>query len=91
MASSASLNLADARALLLSPLGPVARAGSNHNAVNVSFEFFPPNTPEGVAKLRDEEKYADLALLTAAIDNDALQARAFFDRRNGALNATDRI
>ena len=46
---------------------------------------------EFLAKLRDEEKYADLALLTAAIDNDALQARAFFDRRNGALNATDRI
>jgi riboflavin kinase/FMN adenylyltransferase len=46
---------------------------------------------EFLAKLRDEEKYADLALLTAAIDNDALQARAFFDQRNGALNATDRI
>ena len=35
MASPASLNLAEARALLLSPLGPVARAGSNRNAVNV--------------------------------------------------------
>ena len=42
--ASASLNLADARALLLSPLGPVARAGDNANPVRVSFEFFPPKT-----------------------------------------------
>lgn len=42
--ASASLNLADARALLLSPLGPVARAGDNANPVSVSFEFFPPKT-----------------------------------------------
>lgn len=45
------LNLADARALLLSPLGPVARAGSNRNAVNVSFEFFPPKSDEAEANL----------------------------------------
>lgn len=50
-ASPSSLNLAEARALLLSPLGPVARAGSNHNAVNVSFEFFPPKSDEAEANL----------------------------------------
>lgn len=49
--SASSLNLAEARALLLSPLGPVARAGSNHNAVNVSFEFFPPKSDEAEANL----------------------------------------
>ena len=38
--------LAEARALLLSPLGPVARAGQNANPVRVSFEFFPPKTEE---------------------------------------------
>ena len=36
--------LAEARALLLSPLGPVARAGDNADPVRVSFEFFPPKT-----------------------------------------------
>ena len=46
---------------------------------------------EFLAKLRDEEKYGDLATLTAAIDRDAAQARAFFAHRNGALTATDRI
>ncbi|RNF31413.1 riboflavin kinase [Massilia aurea] len=46
---------------------------------------------EFLAKLRDEEKYDDLATLTAAIDNDAVQARAFFAHRNSALTATDRI
>jgi riboflavin kinase/FMN adenylyltransferase len=46
---------------------------------------------EFLAKLRDEEKYSDLATLTAAIDQDAAQARAFFAHRNGALTATDRI
>ena len=51
MASPAALNLAEARALLLSPLGPVARAGSNRNAVNVSFEFFPPKSDEAEANL----------------------------------------
>lgn len=49
--SPAALNLAEARALLLSPLGPVARAGSNRNAVNVSFEFFPPKSDEAEANL----------------------------------------
>ena len=46
---------------------------------------------EFLAKLRDEEKYGDLATLTAAIDRDAAQARAFFAHRNGALTATYRI
>jgi riboflavin kinase/FMN adenylyltransferase len=46
---------------------------------------------EFLAKLRDEEKYEDLATLTAAIDRDAAQARAFFAHRNGASTATDRI
>jgi riboflavin kinase/FMN adenylyltransferase len=46
---------------------------------------------EFLAKLRDEEKYDDLATLTAAIDNDVAQARAFFAHRNSALTATDRI
>ena len=50
-ASPSSRSLAEARALLLSPLGPVARAGSNHNAVNVSFEFFPPKSDEAEANL----------------------------------------
>jgi methylenetetrahydrofolate reductase (NADPH) len=41
------MNLAEARAVLLSPLGPVARAGGRTGRhVNVSFEFFPPKTPE---------------------------------------------
>ena len=44
-------SLAEARALLLSPLGPVARAGSNRNAVSVSFEFFPPKTDAAEANL----------------------------------------
>lgn len=44
-------SLAEARALLLSPLGPVARAGNNRNAVNVSFEFFPPKSDEAEANL----------------------------------------
>jgi riboflavin kinase/FMN adenylyltransferase len=46
---------------------------------------------EFLSKLRDEEKYDDFALLTAAIDRDASQARAFFAQRSGALTATDRI
>jgi riboflavin kinase/FMN adenylyltransferase len=46
---------------------------------------------EFLAKLRDEEKFDDLAALTAAIDRDATQARDFFARRAGALTATDRI
>lgn len=46
---------------------------------------------EFLEKLRDEEKYDDLASLTAAIDRDGEQARAWFSRRAGALTATDRI
>jgi riboflavin kinase/FMN adenylyltransferase len=46
---------------------------------------------EFLTKLRDEEKYIDLPTLTAAIDRDAEQARAFFDARTKALTATDRI
>ena len=49
--SASSLNLTEARALLLSPLGPVARAGSNRSSVNVSFEFFPPKTDAAEANL----------------------------------------
>lgn len=41
---------------------------------------------EFLHKIRDEEKYIDLPTLTAAIDNDASIARAFFAKR-----ATDRI
>jgi methylenetetrahydrofolate reductase (NADPH) len=41
------MNLAEARNLLLSPLGPVARAGARSGRnISVSFEFFPPKTPE---------------------------------------------
>ncbi len=47
----ATPTLAEARALLLSPLGPVARAGENANPVHVSFEFFPPKTDEAEANL----------------------------------------
>ena len=43
--------LAEARALLLSPLGPVARAGDNANPVRVSFEFYPPKTDQAEANL----------------------------------------
>jgi riboflavin kinase/FMN adenylyltransferase len=46
---------------------------------------------EFLTKLRDEEKYVDLPTLTAAIDRDALQARAWFAQRRAALTATDRI
>ncbi|MBX9575163.1 MAG: methylenetetrahydrofolate reductase [NAD(P)H] [Caulobacteraceae bacterium] len=45
------MNLADARALLLSPLGPVARAGRDSRRPRVSFEFFPPKTDEAEAGL----------------------------------------
>ncbi len=50
MAATAT-SLADARALLLSPLGPVARAGENANPVRVSFEFFPPKTDKAEESL----------------------------------------
>jgi len=46
---------------------------------------------EFLTKLRDEEKYVDLATLTAAIERDAQQARTWFAQRAGALTATDRI
>jgi riboflavin kinase/FMN adenylyltransferase len=46
---------------------------------------------EFLSKLRDEEKYVDLPTLTAAIDRDAQQARAWFSQRRAALTATDRI
>jgi riboflavin kinase/FMN adenylyltransferase len=48
-------------------------------------------TVEFMEKLRDEEKYDDLATLTAAIANDDKQARDFFERRSSAITATDRI
>jgi len=46
---------------------------------------------EFLTRLRDEEKYIDLPTLTAAIERDAEQARAWFAQRAGALTATDRI
>ncbi|HZW12242.1 MAG TPA: bifunctional riboflavin kinase/FAD synthetase [Noviherbaspirillum sp.] len=47
---------------------------------------------EFLKKLRDEEKYIDLPTLTAAIERDAQQARAFFKEREAlAVSATDRI
>lgn len=47
---------------------------------------------EFLKKLRDEEKYADLATLTAAIERDAQQARAFFKTQgDAAISAIDRI
>jgi len=43
-------------------------------------------------KLRDEEKYIDLPTLTAAIERDAQQARAWFkEQASFAVSATDRI
>jgi riboflavin kinase/FMN adenylyltransferase len=46
---------------------------------------------EFLEKLRDEEKYDDLATLTEAIERDSNRARGWFARRAGALTATDRI
>jgi riboflavin kinase/FMN adenylyltransferase len=47
---------------------------------------------EFLKKLRDEEKYTDLATLTEAIARDAEQARAFFKQAETvAVSATDRI
>lgn len=47
---------------------------------------------EFLKKLRDEEKFVDLPTLTAAIESDAQQARAFFkERESKAVSATDRI
>jgi len=49
--SIAPRSLAEARALLLSPLGPVARAGQDASRPRVSFEFFPPKSDEAEANL----------------------------------------
>ena len=50
--TTATANLAQARALLLSPLGPVARAGQRDGAgPRVSFEFFPPKTDQAEENL----------------------------------------
>jgi len=53
---------------------------------------------EFLRKIRDEEKFIDLPTLTAAIDRDAAEARAYFaargthvEERSGAITATDRI
>jgi riboflavin kinase/FMN adenylyltransferase len=46
---------------------------------------------EFLKKLRDEEKYVDLPTLTAAIERDALQARAYFQQADAVLNASRRI
>ena len=52
---------------------------------------------EFLHKLRDEEKYDDVATLTAAIAADASAARAWFERddasphKSFAISATDRI
>jgi riboflavin kinase/FMN adenylyltransferase len=46
---------------------------------------------EFLKKLRDEEKYADVPTLTAAIQRDADQARAWFAQNDVATSATDRI
>ncbi|MDQ8029916.1 MAG: methylenetetrahydrofolate reductase [NAD(P)H] [Brevundimonas sp.] len=48
---SSAISLSEARALLLSPLGPVARAGQDASRPRVSFEFFPPKTDESEASL----------------------------------------
>jgi methylenetetrahydrofolate reductase (NADPH) len=49
--TASPFNLAEARALLLSPLGPVARAGRDKSRPRVSFEFFPPKTDEAETAL----------------------------------------
>ncbi|HJV74955.1 MAG TPA: bifunctional riboflavin kinase/FAD synthetase [Noviherbaspirillum sp.] len=47
---------------------------------------------EFLKKLRDEEKFIDLPTLTAAIECDAQQARAYFKERESlAVSTTDRI
>ncbi|MFN3228518.1 MAG: methylenetetrahydrofolate reductase [NAD(P)H] [Asticcacaulis sp.] len=46
------MSLSRARDLLLSPLGPVARAGGRgQRPLNISFEFFPPKSEEMEASL----------------------------------------
>jgi methylenetetrahydrofolate reductase (NADPH) len=49
--TASPFSLAEARALLLSPLGPVARAGRDNSRPRVSFEFFPPKTDEAETAL----------------------------------------
>ena len=49
--TATALSLAEARALLLSPLGPVARAGQDSSRPRVSFEFFPPRAAEAEVSL----------------------------------------
>ena len=49
--TAAPRSLAEARALLLSPLGPVARAGQDSSRPRVSFEFFPPRSDEAEGAL----------------------------------------
>ena len=49
--TASPISLAEARALLLSPLGPVARAGRDNSRPRVSFEFFPPKTDEAETAL----------------------------------------
>jgi riboflavin kinase/FMN adenylyltransferase len=46
---------------------------------------------EFLEKIRDEEKFTDLATLTDAITRDSDHARGYFAQRTGALTATDRI
>ena len=47
---------------------------------------------EFLQKLRDEQKYTDLPALTAAIERDAQQARAYFKAQgDAAVSAIDRI
>ncbi|MDP5008108.1 MAG: bifunctional riboflavin kinase/FAD synthetase [Glaciimonas sp.] len=47
---------------------------------------------EFLKKLRDEEKFVDLPTLTAAINRDVDEARAYFQQpSNAAISATDRI
>ncbi len=48
---SSPVSLAEARALLLSPLGPVARAGQDASRPRVSFEFFPPKSDQAEESL----------------------------------------
>ncbi len=49
--TAVALSLNEARALLLSPLGPVARAGRDASRPRVSFEFFPPRSDEAESRL----------------------------------------
>ena len=46
---------------------------------------------EFLQKLRDEEKYVDLPTLTAAIERDAVQARAYFRQRDHAGSAAPSV